>query len=120
MAGMMPMTQGMTAADHVEGRIAYEKAELAITDAQLPQWNAVAAVHRANAKAMQEGMAKLAKDGMPSSSPARADMLIMMMSERLSAMKDFGTAHKALYAVLTTKQRKIADEMMAGPPMGAM
>ena len=34
--GMMGM------ADHVEGRIAFLKVELKITDAQMPQWNAFA------------------------------------------------------------------------------
>ncbi len=119
MAQMMPMMRGMMAADHVEGRIAYEKAELAITDAQLPQWNAVAAVRRANAKVMQDGMAKMAKDGMPSAAPARGDMMLMMMSERVEGMKKLLTANKALYTVLAPDQRKTADEMMASP-MGAM
>ena len=37
---------------HVEGRIAYLKAELKITDAQAPHFDAVANVMRDNAKAM--------------------------------------------------------------------
>ncbi len=118
-AGMMPMMQGMMAADHVEGRIAYQKAELAITDAQLPQWNAVAAVLRLNAKAMQDGMTKVAKDGMPTAAPARSDIMVMMMSERLEGMKKLDVANKALYAVLTPDQRKTADDMAANP-MGMM
>lgn len=118
-AGMMPMMRGMMSADHIEGRIAYQKAELAITDAQLPQWNAVAAVLRLNAKAMQDGMAKMAKDGMPSAAPARGDMMMTMMSERLEGMKKLGVANKALYAVLAPDQRKTADDMAANP-MGMM
>ena len=118
MRGMMgPM--GMMAADHVEGRIAYQKAELAITDAQLPQWNAVAAVLRLNAKIIQDGMARMAKDGMPTAAPARSEMMIMMMSERLEGMKKLGEANKALYTVLTPDQRKTADDMAANP-MGMM
>ena len=118
-AGMMSMMRDMMAADHVEGRIAYQKAELAITDAQLPQWNAVAAVLRLNSKTMQDGMAKMAKDGMPTTAPAKGDMMVTMMSERLEGMKKLGEANKALYAVLTPDQRKTADEMMMGP-MGEM
>lgn len=45
--GMMPM---MGMADHVEGRIAFLKAELKITDAQLPQWNTFADALRSNAR----------------------------------------------------------------------
>ena len=63
---MMP---GMMQSDHIEGRIAYMKAELAITDAQLPQWNAFADVMRANAKGMRDGMAKMMQTGMPTTAP---------------------------------------------------
>jgi hypothetical protein len=122
MGRMMSAMRGMTsmmAPDHVEGRIAYQKAELAITDAQLPQWTAVADALRQNAKAMQDGMAKMAKDGMPTAAPARGDMMVTMMSERLDGMKKLGAANKALYAVLTPNQRKTADDM-AAHPMGMM
>lgn len=119
MGKMMSAMRGMMAADHVEGRIAYQKAELAITDAQLPQWTAVAEVLRQNAKAMQDGMAKMSEDGMPTSAPARGDMMVTMMSERLDGMKKLGVANKALYAVLTPDQRKTADDM-AAHPMGMM
>src|SRR6516225_457214 len=43
-------------AGHVEGRLAFLKTELKITDAQLPLWNAVADAIRANAKSMTEMM----------------------------------------------------------------
>jgi hypothetical protein len=45
MSGMMPREGGgmdMMPGQHVEGRIGYLKAELGITDVQLPQWNAFA------------------------------------------------------------------------------
>ena len=41
MMGMMQMMMG-SMADHVEGRIAFLKTELKITDAQQPLWNAAA------------------------------------------------------------------------------
>jgi hypothetical protein len=118
-AQMMPMMQAMMATDHVEGRIAYQKAELAITNAQMPQWTAVAGLLRLNAKAMRDEMARMAKDGMPTAAPARGDMMVMMMSERLEGMRKLGVANKALYAVLTPDQRKTADDMAAAP-MGMM
>ena len=40
--------------DHIEGRIAFLKAELKITDVQMPQWNAFADTLRANAQRMRE------------------------------------------------------------------
>ena len=65
MMGMMRMMgrNGMAdmsmMAEHVEGRLAFLKTELKITEAQLPLWCAVADAIRANAKgmsAMSEGM----------------------------------------------------------------
>src|SRR5262249_9533041 len=57
MMGMMRMMMGREGmsmmgamARHVEGRLAFLKTELKITDAQLPLWNAVADAIRANAK----------------------------------------------------------------------
>src|SRR5215831_15280409 len=59
MMGMMRMMMardGMAMmgamARHVEGRLAFLKTELKITDAQLPLWNALADAMRANAKTM--------------------------------------------------------------------
>ena len=109
---MMP---GMMQSDHIEGRIAYMKAELAITDAQLPQWNALAGVMRANAK----GMAKMMQTGMPTTAPARGDAMVQMMSMHVDGMKAMLIPGKALYAVLTDAQKKLADEMTSGP-MGRM
>ena len=57
MMAMMRMMMGQNAmAEHVEGRIAFLKTELKITDAQQPLWNAVADAMRANAKEMTDMM----------------------------------------------------------------
>src|SRR6476659_5033803 len=53
MMGMMQMMMGQNGmAGHVEGRIAFLKAELKITDAQQPLWNSVAEAIRSNTKDM--------------------------------------------------------------------
>ena len=121
MRGMMSGGMGMAMMpfQHVEGRIAFLRAELAITDAQLPQWNAVADALRAGAKNMQETMAKVMQAGMPTTAPARAEAMVQMMTARLDAMKAMAAGGKALYAVLTDAQKKTADELMMGP-MGKM
>ena len=51
-------------ADHVEGRIAVLKAELKITEAQLPQWNAFADALRENARRMSGMPAMMMQGGM--------------------------------------------------------
>ena len=110
---MMPFT-------HTEGRIAFIKAELAITDAQTPQWNAFADALRAGSKAMRETMANMAKaqPEKPWTAADRTDAMMQMMSARLEGMKAIATAEKALYAVLTDTQKQTADELLGGPMMG--
>ena len=119
MPRMMQMTRGMMPFDHVEGRIAFLKAELAITDAQLPQWNAFADVLRAGAKGMRESMAKMMQAGMPTTAPARAEAMVQMMTAHLDGMKTMAATGKALYAVLSDAQKKVADDLMTSS-MGRM
>lgn len=54
--GTMPMIGMMDPARHVEGRLAFLRAELKITEAQTPQWNAFTDALRANAKRMGDLM----------------------------------------------------------------
>jgi hypothetical protein len=116
---MMPGGDGMGTMpfEHIEGRIAFLKAELAITDAQMPQWNAFADAVRAGAKGMRESMSKMMQAGMPATAPARADAMLQMMTTRLEAVREIASAGKALYEVLSDSQKKIADELMP-PRMG--
>jgi hypothetical protein len=110
--GMMPF-------DHIEGRIAFYKTELGITDAQLPQWNAFADALRNGAKGMRMAMAVAMQAGMPANAPARLDAMVQIMSARLDAMKAMATTGRALYAVFTDAQKKIADDLMMSS-MGRM
>jgi LTXXQ motif family protein len=108
----MPMMAGM--AGHVEGRLAFLKAELKITDALLPLWNAVAAAMRANAKTIGEmpGMMGSAQTG---SLPERLATREKMMAARLEALRKFKAAVDPLYAALSDEQKKTADELLMGP-----
>ena len=105
--GGMEMMHGQ----HIEGRLAFLKAELGITEAQMPQWNAFADARRAAAKSMQAAMTANMGAGMPTTAPARMDATIAMMTARLDAMKMAAPTGKALYAVLTDAQKKIADDL---------
>jgi len=122
MDGMMPSEAGGTGSmpgQRVEGRIAYLKAELGITEAQLPQWNAYADAMREGAKSMRLAMAANMGSGMPSAAPARSEAMVAMMSARLEAMKQVSAAGKTLYAVLDDAQKKTADALMM-PAAGGM
>ena len=125
MGRMMEMMRPMMAGgmgmpfEHVEGRIAYLKAELKVTDAQSAPWNAFADTMRADAtamKAMHEGMGKAP---MPTAMPDRMAARRKMMSERMAMMDHSEASMKALYAALSTGQRTTFDQLMSGP-MGMM
>ena len=105
--------------EHVEGRIAFLKAELGITDAQAPQWNAFADTLRSNAKAHQAMHEQMTKGGLPSAWPDRLAVQQKVLVTRLDAMKALEAAAKPLYAALSDEQKKVADQLFAGP-MGMM
>ncbi len=118
MGGMPMMATAMS--EHVEGRLAFLKTELKITDAQLPLWNNFAQAVRDNAKTMgsmmQGGMTGMKQ------SVALPDKLAMrekMMTAHLEAMQKLKAAVDPLYAAFTDEQKKAADQLMLSP-MGMM
>jgi hypothetical protein len=130
MGQMMPMMRQMMMGqqggmgmgmpfEHVEGRIAFLKAELKITDAQAPQWNAFAETLRSNAMSHRAAHQRMTTDAAPATWPERIAFQQKMLSTRLDGLKDMEAAVKPLYATLSDEQRKLADQLMSGP-MGMM
>jgi hypothetical protein len=123
--GMGPMMQemgggiSMAPFTHIEGRIAFLKAELAITDTQAPQWTAFADALRDRAKVMLDSMSSMMQGDKPANAADRTDAMVRMMSAHLDSMKAVAAAEKALYAVLTDSQKETADELLGGSMMGA-
>ena len=104
---------GMGMIDHVEGRIAFLRAELKITDAQAEVWNTFAEALRATAKRLNE--ARDAADSQ-SSLPALEQRLAVQeqwLSARLEGVRAIKGTLAALYQVLSPDQRKSADELLA-------
>jgi hypothetical protein len=118
MRGMGGGEMRMMPSEHVEGRIAFLKTELGITEAELPQWNAFADALRNSAKTMRMAMGNM-PGGMPAALPAKLDAMTAMMTARLDGLKTTAAATKALYTVLTDAQKKVADELVMSP-MGGM
>lgn len=129
MAGMMKMMSGgmmggagqdmqsMDMTQHVEGRIAYLRAELNITDKQAKPWDAFAEALRGNAKGMMDaGMPMMGPDA-KADLAGRLDAQESMLSARLAGVKAMKAALAPLYAALDESQRKSADELLA-PHMG--
>ncbi len=105
--------------EHVEGRIAFLKAEIKITNAQTPQWNAFADTLRSNATAHRAVHEQMTQGGMPAAWPDRLAFQQKALSTRLDAVKALETAARPLYAVLTDEQKKLADKLLSGS-MGMM
>ena len=76
--GMMPM---MDPSQHIEGRLAFLKTELKITDAQTTQWNAYADALRANAKRMSELMNEMMSSGMMGQGMMMGNQGMMMQGQ---------------------------------------
>jgi hypothetical protein len=124
--GMTQMMNMMAAqlSQHLEGRLAFIKAELKITDAQAAQWNAFADAARGNANSMSE-MRRSMMSGQPALStlPDRLAFEDKAVTAHLAALKKTEEAVAKLYGVLTDDQKKVADTIIVGPmgmPMGMM
>ncbi len=115
MAGMMRhMLCGVT--EHVEGRLAYLKAELKLTDAQQAAWNTFADAYRATTQKTAKVCAEMDAAG-PDHSMHKGVLghLTMMdhhMSAHLDSVRGLKAAIEPLFAVLTEEQKKTADHVM--------
>ena len=109
--------------ERIEGRLAYTKTELKITDAQSAAWNQLADAIRTAAKHHNERMKGIfAGNERSKTLPERVEAQEQFMSVRVEEIKLIKTALKNLYAVLSDEQKKEADEvdipmvgMMGGP-----
>lgn len=108
---------GQMGAQMGEQRLAQFKAELKLTAAQEPAWQAFstkAKEQMAGMKDMQQSKADDAK----LSAPDRMDQHLAQMTKRMAGMQTMNAAVKDLYAVLTPEQRTAADQhfshMMGG------
>jgi hypothetical protein len=114
--GMMPMGMGPAGArpfQHIEGQIAFYKAELKITDAQAPQWTAFADALRSNAARLQQSIAQASEAKGVVAAPEQMERRIAMLGAQLEMMKGLQAVATPLYAVLSDDQKKTADELMA-------
>lgn len=108
--------------DHVDGRLAFLKAELKITEAQTPAWDDLAkAVHTAadSQNALMQGTMKMFRDGdfEKMSLPDRLNFRRTHLEARLQEVNDVGTALDKLYGQLSDDQKQVADNIVL-PMMG--
>ena len=119
---MEMMGPGTTAIDRIEGRIAFLRAELNITEAQASAWNAFADAMRTNAKKLREVRAAM----MPQPDAGQQQALTMAerldqqerwLVARLEGTRALKSAVTNLYGTLSEDQKKTANELLA-PQMG--
>jgi len=121
MMGMMRQSgggAGMATIDRIEGRIAFLRAELKITDAQNREWNAFADVLRANSKSFDEVRASM----MAGAQQSLVDRLALQekwLAARLEGTRAIKSVLTNLVGTLSDDQKKTADELLA-PHMGIM
>ncbi len=107
--GPMGMRAGMV--DRVEGRIAFLRAELKITDQQTTAFNEFADALRAGAKRhneMRQHMMTATTSGMT----ARLEEHERLLNARLESTRAVRVAMGRLQAVLTEEQRRTFDEVV--------
>jgi hypothetical protein len=124
--GAMPM---MGMGEHIEGSLAFLKAELKITPAQESLWNAFAETMRANAETMaamtlccggaqgggtmHQGM--MSGQGAMPSLPDRLDWQEMTLALRLDGLRATKVVLVPLYAAFSDEQKQTADQLVHWP-----
>lgn len=110
---------GMATIDRVEGRIAFLRTELSITDAQADAWNGFADALRANAKKLAEARTAMMSKGEASAATvaARLDLQEQWLVARLDGTRAMKSAFAKLNEVLSEDQKKTANDLLA-PHMG--
>lgn len=131
MGGMMG-GQGMTGGGmhgmqmgpgkHVEGRLAFLRAEIGITEAQAASWNAFADAVRKSGKSMMASMPMMQPKDAKADWVANLERHEKMATSHLEGLRAIRKAAEPLYAQFSDEQKRIANDLMAGPmgPMGGM
>ena len=126
MMGMMrmmgPNMAGMATVDRVEGRIAFLRTELKITEAQASAWNAFADALRTNARRLSEVRASMMPlfGAVQQQAPTMAERLDLQerwLLARLEGTRALKSAFTNLYGTLSDDQKNTANELLA-PHMG--
>lgn len=110
---MMPMF-GMGPVVHVEGRIAFLKAELAITEAQEPAWSRFADGLRGSAKAANKKRGSMIQQG-DADEVSPVDRLTAMeqhLQARLEAVRAVREGLADLYPQLSDEQKQAFRDLM--------
>jgi hypothetical protein len=101
---------------HIEGRLAFLRTELKITDAQAPLWDNLAAALRDRAAKMDAAIASFRQArsaGTTPDLPAQMEARIRSGEARIESDRAVLAAFRPLYAALNDAQKKTAEELFA-------
>jgi hypothetical protein len=119
MHAMMKAQPGMMT-QRVDAELDKYKGDLKITDVQLPQWNRFADALRRMAKAMEDAHRQLMAPPGDGTLPARLERMEKPLLDHLYSVMAVEEALQPLYASFTAEQKKAADSIKLGGPMGMM
>jgi len=115
-AGMMGQGMGpgmmMGKGSLMEGRLAYLKAELGISDAQAAAWDGYVSAVKARGDAMQSMHATMMQAMQGGTAIDRMNAHTMAMQSMMDSMNALKPATEALYKVLNDDQKKKADVLL--------
>jgi hypothetical protein len=112
--GGMMMKRLCGAGEHIEGRLAFLKAELKLTDAQAPQWSGFADGYRAAGQKVAQYCGTAKDHKMPGGVLEQLGMMERNMTAHLDSVRAIRSAAEPLFAVLSDGQKKTAEEAMTG------
>ncbi len=103
---------GVDMMDRIDGRIAFLRTELRITDAQATAWNQFADALRSSRQHLLEARQQLAAPDSSNTPTVRLDRYERHLTARLEAIRTARTAFAQLYAALDEHQKHVADELV--------
>ncbi len=95
----------------VDARLAHLRAQLAITPAEMPQWDALATVMRANAADMQKVYHQRSAGVAHMNAVQILESYRTFAREHVAGLDRLVPAFRRLYAVLAPAQRRTADDL---------
>ena len=96
----------------MEGRLAYMKAELGITDAQTAAWDGYVTAVKAGASNMQGMHTTMMQAMQAGTALERLDARTKAMESMVESLKALRPATEKLYSALTDDQKKKADLLL--------
>ena len=110
-----PQAQRQERPNRIEGRIAFLRAELQITQAQTQLWEAVATTLRENDRAMRDAFAQRPERDAAGTVLDRLERRQKFAELQAASTAKLRNAVAPLYAAMSEDQKKNADELLAGP-----